>query len=486
MNLSKLNIGILHSLIGKNDGVSIVIDQSIEAMVRYMDVSQDNIYFLAALAPARLNKLEDDIFWHKNEANKYILKHYRTEPPEGFEDFIEAHVTYAEHIIAQFIEENYIDLFIVHNASHPTNFVYATAVGRYFEKLRQKRQYLPRYLLWWHDSHFERERFLHPNPVIKSFLNYIPGAYAHGIVFINTKQAALARQVYKSHFNDYQDVRRFFSQHTAVIPNTCDIPWSWKRQPSNGAGDPPLAPPMDNFNKNFFEDIGLLAELEALGVSLDETLLILQHTRVVARKRIDCAIDFAFLMHERMLKKGCKKATALIISGHSGDEDDAYVHQLRLHFDAKVKHATHPEGVILLFAEHRIFAEREVIIDKRYYRFRDIPGIIARHGGIGSFFSEAEGYGNNLLEMISMGLPVLINRYPVYKKDIERLGFMLPAIDDGQFTEAFLEAAEALVIDSQKRAAVVRHNLSILDKKLNHKVISKKMETVLQNMFRFL
>ena len=84
MNLSKLNIGILHSLIGKNDGVSIVIDQSIEAMVRYMDVSQDNIYFLAALAPARLNKVEDDIFWHKNEANKYILKHYHTEPPEGF------------------------------------------------------------------------------------------------------------------------------------------------------------------------------------------------------------------------------------------------------------------------------------------------------------------------------------------------------------------------------------------------------------------
>jgi hypothetical protein len=88
--------------------------------------------------------------------------------------------------------------------------------------------------------------------------------------------------------------------------------------------------------------------------------------------------------------------------------------------------------------------------------------------------------------MISMGLPVLINRYPVYKKDIERLGFMLPAIDDGQFTEAFLEAAEALVFDAQKRAEVVRHNLSILDKKLNHKVISKKMEKVLQNMFRFL
>ncbi len=366
--------------------------------------------------------------------------------------------------------------------------MYATAVGRYFEKLRYKRQYLPRYLLWWHDSHFERERFSHPNPVIKSFLDYIPGSYAHGIIFINTAQAALARQVYKDHFSTLQDMRRFFSQNTAVIPNTCDIPWSWKRQPAPETGEPGLAPapPMENFNKGFFEDIGLQEELDELGVSLEETLLILQHTRVVARKRIDHAIDFAFLMHERMLQTGCKKATALIISGHSGDEDDAYVNQLRIHFDAKVQTSAHPEGVILLFAEHRIFAEREVIIDKRYYRFRDIPGIVARYGGIGSYFSESEGYGNNLLEMISMGLPVLINRYPVYKKDIEPLGFKLPAIENGEFTEGFLQAAEALIVDPQQRAEVVRHNLSVLDKKLNHKVISKKMEKVLHNMFRFL
>lgn len=105
---------------------------------------------------------------------------------------------------------------------------------------------------------------------------------------------------------------------------------------------------------------------------------------------------------------------------------------------------------------------------------------------MGSYFSEAEGYGNNLLEMISMGLPVLINQYPVYKKDIEPLGFMLPAIEDGQFTDSFLDEAEALIVDPQRREKVVRHNLSILDKKLNHRVISKKMEKVLHNMFRFL
>ncbi len=375
-------------------------------------------------------------------------------------------------------------MFIVHNACHPTNFIYAAAVGRYFEALHQRGQYLPRYLLWWHDSHFERERFLNPNPVIKKFLNYIPGPYAHGIVFINTAQEALARRVYRQQFNPARDVRRFFSRHTAVIPNTCDIPWTWKHR--HTGPEECLAPPLDNFNKHFFEDIGLMDDLAKHDATLDDALLILQHTRVVARKRIDHAIDFAFHMHRRMLKSERKKITVLIISGHSGDEDDAYVHQLQDYFDEQKKAAADGDGVILLFAEHRIFAEREVIIDKRYYRFRDIPGLIARQGGIGSYFSEIEGYGNNLLEMISMGLPVLINRYPIYKQDIERLGFILPYIENGEFTEAFLQEAEDLVLNLARRKEVVHHNLSVLDRKLNHKVISKKMEKVLHNMFRLL
>jgi len=32
MNISHMNVGIIHSLIGKNDGVSIVIDQTVHAM----------------------------------------------------------------------------------------------------------------------------------------------------------------------------------------------------------------------------------------------------------------------------------------------------------------------------------------------------------------------------------------------------------------------------------------------------------------------
>ena len=64
MDISSLRVGIQHSLIGKNDGVSIVIDQSVKAMVEYMDVPLGNIFFLAAHAPARFNTMLDEVLWH--------------------------------------------------------------------------------------------------------------------------------------------------------------------------------------------------------------------------------------------------------------------------------------------------------------------------------------------------------------------------------------------------------------------------------------
>ena len=57
MKLNELRIGIIHSLIGKNDGVSIVIDQTVKAMVKYLDINLGNFYFLAAHSSPRFNAL---------------------------------------------------------------------------------------------------------------------------------------------------------------------------------------------------------------------------------------------------------------------------------------------------------------------------------------------------------------------------------------------------------------------------------------------
>ena len=67
MDISHLNYGIIHSLIGKNDGVSIVIDQPVNAMVKDLEIQLGNIYFLAAHSSPRFNAETNEIFWHKNE-----------------------------------------------------------------------------------------------------------------------------------------------------------------------------------------------------------------------------------------------------------------------------------------------------------------------------------------------------------------------------------------------------------------------------------
>jgi uncharacterized transporter YbjL len=60
MNISHINVGIIHSLIGKNDGVSIVIDQTVNAMVQDLGIALGNIFFLAAHSSPRFNAETND------------------------------------------------------------------------------------------------------------------------------------------------------------------------------------------------------------------------------------------------------------------------------------------------------------------------------------------------------------------------------------------------------------------------------------------
>ena len=121
---------------------------------------------------------------------------------------------------------------------------------------------------------------------------------------------------------------------------------------------------------------------------------------------------------------------------------------------------SNPESnVILIFGENNILSHRDIIVDNKYYKFAEIPSVIAAHGGIGTYFSDVEGFGNNLLEMISMGLPAVINKYEVYKEEIEKFGFEFPAIDNTGITTELVDQTYRLLTDIEYRNQVVLHNL---------------------------
>jgi glycosyltransferase involved in cell wall biosynthesis len=478
MNINHLNYGIIHSLIGKNDGVSIVIDQTVNAMVKDLDINLGNIFFLAAHSSPRFNAETHEIFWHKSEENKTIIRLFSEEAQGDLDHLIHENALVAKDIIADFVQRNSIDMLIAHNTSHPYNFITAVGLGYYLEELRRENLIWPKVLVWWHDSYFERAAFAHPGPVIRKYLRYLPGTLIDGIVFINSTQPDLARKMYAGYGLNRLDT--FFTDRTAIIPNTHDIEWDWEG--CDWTADRLYFPKQDPYNQSFLQDTELQKIIAAAGYSLAETFVLLQHTRIVPRKKIEVAIDLAFELEERFVKEGRRKCVVLLITGHSGDEQMKYKDFLSAYYHMKIE-ASPQAAVFLIYGEHFILSHRDIIVDKKYYNFFEIPGVVASLGGIGTYFSETEGFGNNLLEMIAAGLPVLINKYAVYESDVEPLGFDLPFIEDTLLTPEMVDIAYRLATDLRFRNQIVSHNLKVLSDKLGHAIIAKSLIPLISNIF---
>lgn len=480
MKLNELRIGIIHSLIGKNDGVSIVIDQTVEAMSQHLDINIGNFFFLAAHSSPRFNAQTDDVFWHKSEVHKHIIRNFSNPDTEGLDEMIHENALYAKKVIQEWVDENDIDLIIAHNTSHPYNFITAVGLGYYVEELRKEGIIWPKLMVWWHDSYFERDIFANPNSVIQKYLQYLPGVnYLNSIAFINNQQIELGKRLFSLY--NKNKLEKFLEHRITVVPNTSEIPWKWENK--HWDTEEVICPPQDNYNNDFLKDIGLISQIEQRGFTLEDTELLLQHTRVVPRKKIELAIDLAFELEKKYKANGKRKCLALIISGHSGDEQNQYLQNLHLYYHTLCEN--NPDSnVVLIFGENNILSHRDIIVDKKFYNFAEIPSIIAAYGGIGTYFSDVEGFGNNLLEMISFAVPAVINRYDVYKEEIEQFGFDLPAIETGEkVSEELVEAAYKLLTDIPYRNKVVLHNLKVLKENLDHKIIAEKLEPIIKSMY---
>ena len=116
-----------------------------------------------------------------------------------------------------------------------------------------------------------------------------------------------------------------------MVPNTCEIPWSWEN--IDPETDERISPAQDNYNDSFFKDIGLIQQVESRGFTMEETVILLQHTRVVPRKKIELAIDLAFELEKKFHQKTTRKnVLPVIVSGHSGDEQNQYLNNLYVHY----------------------------------------------------------------------------------------------------------------------------------------------------------
>ncbi len=458
-DIPKLNFGIIHSQVGFTDGVSIVMKQVESVMVNQIGIPKSNIYYLVGKSKTASPYIRQTKFlWHKYKPNLLLNKHFEKGFGGALSEKIEMAIWEAKREIKQFILDKKIDVLIVHNASHPVNFVSSIAISRYYRDEIEAGKKTPKYILWWHDSHLERDRYAKPSRDIRNYLfEGVPGKYVEYIIFINRLQFDTA-QKYLLELNQRNPgfYEKLLHNHS-VVYNTATT----------------FINTFDDLDKEeftartekFLDDFGINILLKKNRISLKDVQFCLQHTRVVPRKRIDFALEYCHELFSKLKKKKMRKSMIFLVSGHSGDESGNYKKKLiKLNRELSKKYKTNK--FFLIFTED---------YPKAGITFEEVPLIVARLGGISTYFSEIEGFGNNLLEVLAAGLIPAIYTYPVFKKDLARQKFKAVILDKFKVTPKSINNMIYVIEKDRVKKAWANENINILKKKFSHEIIGPKL-----------
>jgi len=240
-----------------------------------------------------------------------------------------------------------------------------------------------------------------------------------------------------------------FSRRTGmscrIIPNVMDF------------AHPPDPP--DDYARQFRREIGIK----------DGELLILQPTRVVARKNIEHAIELV-----RRLDRGRAK---LVISHASGDEGDAYAR--------RVREFAQLMNVDVLFTAGWISDRRGTAPDGRK---RFTMADVYQQADLVTYPSGIEGFGNAFLEAVYYQRPVVCNRYSIYRTDIEPCGFQSILFDRFP-TEETVDQIRRVLDDAGSRENMVQHNYEVAGRFFSYEVVEEELRLIMrrpQNIYRLL
>ena len=282
-----------------------------------------------------------------------------------------------------------------------------------------------------HDFHWERDRFL--VNAVDDYLRYAfpPALSQVQHVVINSPQG--------------EEFSRRTGLSCRIIPNVMDF------------ANPPA--PADDYAASFRAAIGLA----------DNDLLLLQPTRVVARKGIEHSIELT-----RRLKDDNAK---LVISHESGDEGDEYSQRIREYAELM--------DVEVLFVADWIAAERRTAPDGR--RLFTLDDAFSQ-ADLVTYPSEYEGFGNAFLEAVYHKRPIISNRYTIYRSDIEPCGFRVITFD-GYLTNKTVDEVRRLLDDSRMCEDVVEHNYEVAHEFFSYEVLEAELRLMVErphNIYRLL
>jgi len=213
---------------------------------------------------------------------------------------------------------------------------------------------------------------------------------------------------------------------------------------------PPPQP--DSYTKGLRADLGFA----------EDDILILQPTRIVPRKGIEHSIKLLETLEDpRMI---------LVISHAGGDEGYEYQHML--------EELAHDSGVKLRIIDDRIGEIRQKNSKgQKIYTLWDLYPFV----DFVTYPSLYEGFGNAFLEAIYFKLPILINRYSIFARDIEPKGFRVPLMD-GYLTKEVVDDVRRLLADPAYRKVTVEHNYAVANRFFSYSVLRRSLRTLITNI----
>ena len=326
---------------------------------------------------------------------------------------------YLKNTLYEFVSRFDLGLLIVENAlSIPMHVPLGIAITEFLAETR-----IPA-IAHHHDFYWERTRFS-----VNSVLDYLDMAFP-------PRNSDLQHVVINQAAQEQLSWRK--GVPSMLLPNVLDF--------EN------RSPPVDSYASDV---------REAIGLGPDD-VMILQPTRIVPRKGIEHAIKLVQMLDDPKYK--------LVISHEAGDEGFAYQNMIEdLASEAKID---------VFFVSTRIGDVRRMNSrGEKIYKLWDLYP----HAALVTYPSLYEGFGNALLEAFYFRVPIVVNRYAIYSRDIEPKGFRVPMMD-GFVTRQVVEEVRHVLEDQHYRQKMVDHNYRLGKRFFSYSVLKRGLRTLITNV----
>jgi glycosyltransferase involved in cell wall biosynthesis len=337
---------------------------------------------------------------------------------EGLTGEIQALRFRIKQALYEFVETFNLDLLILENAlTIPMNIPLGLAITEYIAETG-----IPA-IAHHHDFAWERQRFS-----VNCVEDYLSMAFPPRLHTIN-------HVVINSEGRQQLSYRCGLS--SIIIPNVFDF----DTEP----------PEMDDYAASMRKDLGVA----------DNEVLLLQPTRMIARKGIEHAIELANRLKGRRAK--------LLISHQERDEGSEYCQRTMDY--AKIL------GVDVIVRPDIIGAQRGITEEgKKKYSLWDCY----LNADFVTYPSTYEGFGNAFLEALWFKKPMLVNRYSIFQQDIEPLDFDVVVMEN-YVTPETIETVEAILKSPGAVEVMTAKNYELGRKYFSFKLLEQRLRQVMMN-----